>query len=150
MNKHVKDLFRQCLTTAIQAAGGETVRADDGEIIFSANLWSPTDADTAWVCGQLAAEVQDAYTRGARLWDGHMWADADVHAAAIVASEYGRDAIAAFDAGEIEDAIKAADAAAAIEREYGDAPAWGPLANALHNYSDAAGWELNEAVCWTV
>lgn len=47
------------------------------------------------------------------------------------AAELGRKAAELVDAGQWSDAIKAAEQAAQIEREFGDAPAWGGLADAI-------------------
>jgi hypothetical protein len=168
MRDLVQSMYDQCRDEAIRQAGGELVTADDGDVIFDADDWEPTDADEEWVLSQLAPAVHEAYNHATGEWIDLDWAitlrtdsgevvvvaDKDDAQRYGVSDEYsayadtvredatraqslGDSAIAAFEAGDIEAAITASDEATIIERQYGDAPVWSPLAEALYDYSDA-------------
>lgn len=55
MTKKTKtELIEECRQAAIKAAGGEVVRASDGDVIFDAEDWEPTARDMEWVEAELA------------------------------------------------------------------------------------------------
>lgn len=67
--------------------------------------------------------------------------DAGVAAQAALAEKSARVAMDAVRAGEKQNAYVLAWEAARIERQYGDAPTWGPFADAVRAWSEAEGEE---------
>lgn len=132
------DTAPSTVLAALQA--GKLVDARE-EQIQAGTFWGARDAGSndaqrltaAWrrLTARIAAATEvtdDLVEDAAELAEAER---AEVASDAAAAAEMGRQAAALVGAGEWDDAVLAAREAAAIERAYGDTPAWGGLAAAI-------------------
>jgi hypothetical protein len=107
----------------------EVVAADDLDLAEEEHA-----ADVEFVVEQLPEgflrALHDAFDRAVKYTE-------EVTEAATSAQDAGDRAIWLYEQGQIVEAAEAAREAAELEREFGDAPVWGPLASALADLADA-------------
>lgn len=144
------DSAPQTLLAAVDA--GRAVDVDD----LGGCYWPDDGSDVSqqlrrdWAA--LVSEVSEvkATTRGRVEYPADVLSEARriaaAEAAAVkerasAAAELGRIAAGHVGAGQWDDAIDAANRTAAVEREFGDAPAWGKLADAIQRLPEFLAWQ---------